>query len=50
MTDQFSNIELLGDAQSFLESYNWTNDSLRDLESVNINGIHTISCGFQVHK
>ena len=38
----------LGEAQQFLESFDWTNDTLRDLESVNIHGTHTVTCGLQV--
>ena len=42
------NYRRLGEAQQFLESFNWTNDALRDLESVNIHRTHTVTCGRQV--
>lgn len=45
VADQLGNIDMLGEAEEFLESFNWTNDSLRGLESVNRNRVHTISCG-----
>ena len=46
---ELSNIRRLGDARDFLEAFNWTNDSLRGLEAVNLNRDHTITCGFQVN-
>ena len=45
VADQFGNIAMLGEAGEILENFNWTNDSLHDLESVNRNGVHTIFCG-----
>ena len=45
VADQLGNIDMLGEAEEFLESFNWTNDSLRGLESVNRNRVHTIFCG-----
>ena len=48
MVDEFSQIRRLGQAQAFLESFNWTDDALRDLEAVNINGNHTVTCGLRV--
>ena len=46
--DEFANINMLGDARDFLENLNWTNDALRDLQSVNINRTHTMQCGYSV--
>ena len=40
-----NNNGMLGEAQAFLESFNWTDDSLRDLETVNVQNIHTLICG-----
>ena len=39
---------MLGDAQEFLESFEWTDESLRDLESVNTDRTHTYNCGWPV--
>ena len=33
---------MLGEEQEFLEHFDWTDDSLRDLQSVNIQGTHTL--------
>ena len=44
----FSGIQMLGQAREFLESFDWTNDAVRDIESVNLNGMHTIGCGYRV--
>ena len=38
--DKLGNINMLGDARDFLENFDWTNDALRDLQSVNINRTH----------
>ena len=46
--DELANINMLGDARDFLENFNWTNDALRDLQSVNINRTHEIQCGYSV--
>lgn len=43
--DQIRSASRLRDARDFLENFDWTNDSLRDLESVNINRTHTVNCG-----
>ena len=49
MVDYFNNnITRLGQAQDFLESFNWTDDARRDLEAVNVNGNHTVTCGLLV--
>ena len=50
MVDEFSQIRRLGQAQDFLESFNWTDDAIRDLEAVNINGNHTVTCGLRVKR
>ena len=50
MLDDLSNIEMLGQAQQFLENFDWTNDdALRDFASVNINGVHSYGCGIEVN-
>ena len=47
--DDFSNnSRRLGNAQDFLESFEWTDESLRDLESVNVEGTHRLLCGDRV--
>ena len=46
--DEFATIGMLGEAQDFLESFDWTNDALRDLESVNIERTHNMQCGYHV--
>ena len=48
MADEFSSIRRLGQAREFFESFDWTNDALRDLESVNMNRTHTVTCGPKV--
>ena len=40
-----NNNGMLGESQAFLESFNWTDDSLRDLETVNVQNIHSLYCG-----
>ena len=41
-------ITRLGDAQEFLESFNWTDDALRDFQSVNTDRTHRGICGWEV--
>ena len=41
-------IEMLGETQEFFESFNRTNDSLCDLESVNRDRVNTVYCGYPV--
>ena len=49
MASEFSNVRTLGEARDFFESFEWTDDALRDLEAVNTDGTHTVSnCGNQV--
>ena len=43
-----NNSRRLGDAQDLLENFEWTDDSLRDLESVNTEGTHFLLCGNRV--
>ena len=43
--NELSGISKLGDARNFLESFNWTDDALRDLEAVNTDKIHIHICG-----
>ena len=49
MLDEFSNIQMLGQAQQFLENFDWTNDALRDFASVNLNGVHSYGCRSEVN-
>ena len=46
--DEFKSFSMLGEAQDLLESFQWTNQTLYDLEAVNINGYHNVLCGSQV--
>ena len=46
--NEFSNVGMLGDARDFLESFEWTDESLRDLESVNLERTHRLFCGYRV--
>ena len=39
---------MLGDAREFLESFQWTDESLRDLESVNADRTHSFPCTYWV--
>ena len=48
MVDEFSQVTSIGQARDFLENFSWTDDALRDLEAVNINGTHTVTCGLTV--
>ena len=51
MASEFSNFWTLGQARDFFESFQWTDEALRDLEAVNTDGTHTVSnCGNQVAK
>ena len=45
MVNQFTSIKMLGDAQDFLEAFDWTDNALRGLEYVNTNRMHTMHCG-----
>ena len=48
--NDFANIRRLGEAEDFLESFDWTNDALRDLESVNVEKTHNMLCGYHVRR
>ena len=48
MDDFNNNSRRLGNAQDFLESFEWTDESLRDLESVNVERTHRLLCGNRV--
>ena len=49
MANEFSGIRELGQAREFFESFQWTDEALRDLEAVNTDGTHTVNnCGYQV--
>jgi len=50
MQAQFSSLYRLRQAQDFLENFEWTNEALRDLESVNINRTHTMQCRYGLVK
>ena len=45
---ELSNITLLGEAREFLESFDWTDDALRDFQSVNTERTHIRMCGLEV--
>ena len=45
---EFNQIDRLGEVQEFLESFDWTDDALRDFQAVNIGRNHEGNCGLQV--
>ena len=46
--DEYRQINQLGEASAFFNSFQWTDQAFRDIESVNLNGIHFIVCGSEV--
>ena len=46
--DDYRQINELGDASDFFNSFQWTDQAFRDIESVNLNGVHFIVCGSEV--
>lgn len=51
MANEFSGIRELGQVREFLESFQWTDEALRDLEAVNTDRTHTVNnCGYQVEQ
>ena len=48
LLDAYRNIDELGDAEDFFNSFQWTDQAFRDIEAVNLNGFHFILCGAEV--
>ena len=46
--NDFQSYNRLGEAESFLNDFQWTDQAFRDFQSVNQNGVHLVACGSQV--
>ena len=46
--DTYRQIDELGEASNFFNSFQWTDQAFRDIEDVNLNGVHFVVCGSEV--
>ena len=46
--DENRQITKLGDAREFFDNFQWTDQAARDIEAVNLKGIHVVGCGSEV--